>query len=72
MKLLPCPFCGGQPDVVKHFKHPMWNLMHRCSVMGPLSIDWKDSKAALENQWNQRYTGWVRDVRVEDGGKGAT
>ena len=54
--LLPCPFCGETPEPSKHFKHDMWQLIHRCEVIGPIVVDWKDSKEMLVEQWNTRRT----------------
>jgi len=52
-KLLPCPWCGGIPEVNKHFREDMYSLLHRCPVMGPLSLDWS-SEGDNEARWNQR------------------
>lgn len=52
--LLPCPFCGEKPEVAKHFKEPIWRLVHRCKAIGPITIDWHDSVADLAAIWNRR------------------
>jgi len=53
-KVKTCPFCGEKPDLIKHHKDPMWSLLHRCPVMGPLTIDWRESLSDLVRQWNTR------------------
>lgn len=51
--LKPCPFCGGNAEMTKHFREEIWNLIHRCPVMGALILDWS-SKASLVERWNTR------------------
>jgi hypothetical protein len=51
--LLPCPFCGGDAEINKHFREDMWSLLHRCRVMGPISIDWT-SRESIWKRWNHR------------------
>ncbi len=53
--MLPCPFCGGQPTITKHFKESLWWLKHQCPVMGPLTMDWTDDPARLVTRWNTRH-----------------
>ena len=62
--LLGCPWCGKKPDIHKHFRDPMWQLLHRCKVMGPLRIDWKDSVEKLVTQWNDRQPNDKHDGRL--------
>lgn len=52
--LRPCPFCGEVPEVTKHFREEVWQMVHRCDVMGPLSIDWSSSIDAITEKWNTR------------------
>lgn len=54
IKLLPCPFCGQQPNVAASVDQGLWCLTHRCSGVGSISIGWNrlDSIAA---RWNNRY-----------------
>jgi hypothetical protein len=54
MKPLPCPFCGEQPLISKHYKEEMWNLIHRCKIVGPIAIDWKEAVETLLDRWNMR------------------
>ena len=55
-ELKPCPFCGGAAEMTEHFKKVMgWSLIHRCKVMGPLTIDYMGrSKDQVIAQWNTR------------------
>jgi hypothetical protein len=49
-----CPFCGKQPEVTAHFKNKTEHrLVHRCTVVGPIVIDWS-SKDYLTEKWNTR------------------
>lgn len=52
--LLACPFCGETPAITKHFKEQMWSLIHRCPVIGAITIDWHDSQREVVGQWNTR------------------
>jgi hypothetical protein len=49
-----CPFCGEHPRITKHFKEEMWRLLHPCPVMGPMTMDWRESAEALVRLWNTR------------------
>jgi len=49
-----CPWCGIAPGITKHFKEPMWRLIHRCKVMGVISFDWVADEATLAERWNTR------------------
>jgi len=51
---LPCPFCGGLPEVTKHFREDMWSLIHRCKVVGTIAIEWLSSPEHLKKLWNTR------------------
>lgn len=53
-ELLPCPFCGGEATITKHFKDDLWRLTHRCKTMGFIEIDWRMSPEWLAKQWNTR------------------
>jgi len=53
-ELLSCPFCGETPEISKHFRDPLWQLIHRCHVMGAITIDWRESEQAIAEQWNTR------------------
>ncbi len=52
-KLKPCPFCGGTAELNKHFKHDLWSLIHRCRLVGPISMEWGDKASHISN-WNTR------------------
>ncbi len=52
-----CPFCGGKAEIAKHHKEPMWRLIHQCSVMNPIMLDWTDRGISLIERWNTRYGG---------------
>ncbi|MFL1551711.1 Lar family restriction alleviation protein [Pseudomonas sp. D47] len=54
MKLEPCPFCGEKPVLTKHFKHEMYSFMHRCSVLGPISRDFRELAQDHVDMWNTR------------------
>jgi hypothetical protein len=49
----PCPFCGGIPEIHKHFCDDMCRLLHRCPVIGPIMFEW-DEKMNLIRRWNIR------------------
>ncbi len=51
--LKPCPFCGETPELSKHFREDMWQMIHRCKVMGPILIEWGDA-LRITKQWNTR------------------
>jgi hypothetical protein len=53
---LGCPFCGEKPDVHKHHKDPLWSLLHRCKVIGPITIEWQSDRNGLIRVWNTRAT----------------
>ena len=51
---LGCPWCGEPPVITKHFKHEMWSLLHRCRIIGTISIDWTTDRLQLLGNWNHR------------------
>ncbi|MDY0250749.1 MAG: hypothetical protein RBR45_11950 [Pseudomonas sp.] len=51
-KTLPCPFCGEQPEVTKHFKRDEYCLVHRCEYI-PAHIDFS-TMAGILKRWNAR------------------
>jgi ribosomal protein S27AE len=53
-KLKSCPFCGEAVEIAKHHKEDLWWLIHRCKVMGPLTIDWRGNQESIVRQWNTR------------------
>jgi hypothetical protein len=53
-ELRACPFCGGAAEITKHFKEDIWRLLHRCPVVGPITIDWWDDRMRLIAAWNRR------------------
>lgn len=52
-ELKPCPFCGGIPEVTKHFKHEIFWLVHRCRVMPTIVMDFAEP-GYNEAKWNTR------------------
>ena len=52
-ELKPCPFCGGKPEITKHFKHDLYGLIHRCKVIGPMSWDFSKKEGHIK-AWNTR------------------
>lgn len=62
-----CPFCGRDVSdcIHKHHKHEMYQFIHRCRVMGALTIDWRDS-LDIEAMWNMRISMAAKDsVRLQ-------
>jgi len=53
-KIKECPFCGKSPHITKHFKEDMWRLTHRCQVIGPILLDWREIADELVAVWNTR------------------
>lgn len=53
--LLPCPFCGKSPDEPIDATRVLgvWRVVHRCSVIVPISIECSDKGRAIE-MWNTR------------------
>jgi len=51
---LPCPFCGEQPKITKHFREEIWRLTHHCRVIGPITINWRETIPSLLKDWNRR------------------
>jgi hypothetical protein len=54
VKLLPCPFCGELPTITKHFKHEIYSFVHRCSVIGPITRDFREREQDHADMWNTR------------------
>lgn len=52
-ELLPCPFCGGIPEITKHSKYDVHALMHRCKVVGSIHFEWGAKKLHVD-RWNTR------------------
>ena len=53
-ELKSCPFCGGEEaHITKHFKEDMYNLIHRCKIIGCIKLDWSDKKTLIK-AWNTR------------------
>lgn len=53
-ELKPCPWCGEQPEVTKHFREEAWSLVHRCPVLAtPITFDWT-TQESIESRWNRR------------------
>jgi hypothetical protein len=54
VSLLPCPFCGKAPELTKHFRDESYSFMHRCSVLGPISMGFREDPKCHEAVWNTR------------------
>ena len=52
-ELLPCPFCGGELVITKHFKMDVYSAVHRCKIVGSMSFDFQD-RARIVSSWNTR------------------
>jgi uncharacterized Zn finger protein len=52
--LKPCPFCGGEATLTKHFKDESWSLMHRCPKVGTIHLDFSSMKERHISAWNTR------------------
>jgi len=50
---MPCPFCGSNLEIAKHFSDEMWRGLHRCPVVGAIQFDWGD-KDRITARWNRR------------------
>ena len=53
-ELLPCPFCGEQPQITKHHREDIYSFMHRCQVLGPISWGFREDQKAHVEKWNTR------------------
>jgi hypothetical protein len=51
--LLACPFCGETPELSKYFKEDMYQMIHRCKVMGAICLDWSSAERVAK-RWNTR------------------
>lgn len=53
--LKPCPFCGGDGVSVTDATRflGVWNLIHRCPVIGPVSLQRETREGAI-SVWNTR------------------
>lgn len=49
-----CPFCGGLPEITKHYKDDMFKLRHWCPIVGTLDFDWKNNRDQVITTWNTR------------------
>lgn len=54
LDLLACPFCGGMPEITKHFREESYSFMHRCAVLGPISRDFRSDAQGHVDMWNSR------------------
>jgi Lar family restriction alleviation protein len=54
VQLLPCPFCGGEADILKAATNicDYWVTCANCGADGP----WKDTRAETIAAWNTRHT----------------
>ena len=54
-ELLPCPFCGQPAGEIVDATRILgkWRLIHRCKVLGPVSLD-DFERDSLVDRWNTR------------------
>ncbi|GLO05729.1 hypothetical protein PPUJ13061_56330 [Pseudomonas putida] len=52
--LMPCPFCGEKPQITKHHREDIYSFMHRCPVLGPISLGFREDQQAHIEKWNAR------------------
>lgn len=48
-----CPFCGRNPEPIVKTIYEGYNFLHRCEVVGVISIEFS-SKERIELAWNTR------------------
>lgn len=53
-ELAPCPFCGGVPEITKHFRQESYGFTHRCPIVGPISWGFRESAQSHIDMWNTR------------------
>lgn len=64
-ELKPCPFCGGELTITKHFRDPLWRGLHRCKIVGAISFEWSGVPDTIAADWNTRSEGLHPPVGVE-------
>lgn len=52
-ELKPCPFCGGELVITKHFKHDLYNAVHRCTAIPSVVFDLMERESIVKC-WNTR------------------
>lgn len=53
-EMLPCPFCGKPAEKpVERFQGGSWNFIHRCKIIGPVSIE-RSTPERIAEVWNTR------------------
>ncbi|MEW9840553.1 hypothetical protein [Pseudomonas juntendi] len=52
--LMPCPFCGEKPQITKHHREDIYSFMHRCPVLGPISLGFREDQQAHIEKCNAR------------------
>jgi len=52
-KLKPCPFCGQTPILDRHYRDNLYRLVHRCTAIGAISLDWGTLESNA-TRWNTR------------------
>lgn len=54
-KVKGCPFCGGYPEFNLHFQTKLFDIQHRCSVAGQISLPRQFSSLDdASKHWNTR------------------
>ena len=63
-----CPFCGKdcEPMIDATRILGLWRIVHRCSVIGPISLERSDAKR-LADLWNTRSDLTAAAIRAGDG-----
>jgi hypothetical protein len=60
-ELKPCPFCGGEAEITDATRVlGVWNLIHRCTVLVPISCSFYSQEKAI-TAWNTRIQLAERD-----------
>lgn len=66
-ELKPCPFCGGEPELISEYNgEPV--LVHKiCCTNCGVWLDWHGCKEDVIEAWNTRARGWISvDERLPD------
>ena len=69
-ELKPCPFCGGQARLKKHYKlEQTWYVQcHKCGIRTPNSTqtpyqNWAEARDYPVKMWNRRAEGTKNECR---------
>lgn len=61
-RLLPCPFCGGKPQILSQ----EYGLLVRCSVCSAEKKVFSNMLKQALAAWNWRNTDWIRMLTVHN------